>query len=403
MDASPHGAAQERPPEPRPRLPLGLRRFLLVLASAAFTLLLGEAAVRLYFWQRGVGREDVRDVLLRSQQAGRDLHGGAGLFGLVEPSPFPDIVYQVKPHLAGQWRERNLRTNRHGMRGPEVERAKPPRTYRVVGLGDSHMFGSGVHQQQTYMTLLQQRLDRHAAPGRRFETLNFGAPGYNTVMEVATLEHRALAFAPDLVLMHFIGNDFNPPHFLRPPRSFEPSRWYLVEMLRTLRGREEEGWDEELDDLPTRRERRNAEEYAHMEGLAPYRDAMRRLRRITSERRLPVIVFLLGANTPRRQMVGAVAAEMGLPLLNASPYFDLVLREQGGGRSFREAFVRGDAHPKALGHEAYARALFCELWHLGVPHLPPTRPAECLPAPLTERGDEIRAWSGGAALQGPPP
>jgi hypothetical protein len=375
----------------RPGKPF-LKRLALVAASLVVSLCLAEVALRVYFWSRGVGREDVRGVLVRSQQSGSKLHGGAGLFGLVEPSPLPDVVYQVKPHLEGTWRDEPLRTNRFGMRGPEVERKKPARTFRIVGLGDSHMFGSGVAQDETYTWLLERRLNERATDGWRFEVLNFGAPGYSTVMEVATLEHRALAFDPDLVLMHFIGNDFNAPHFLRRQHGLAPSRWYLVEMVRALRHAGEESWDEERDDLPPRAERRAAAEYRHMGGFPAYRQAMRRFRQLTKERRLPVLLFLLGENTPRRRQVREVAQQLGVPFLNTSPYFQLVLRERGGGRSFQEAFVRGDAHPKPLGHEAYAQALSCELSYLGVPHLRAPGAGECLPRLLTEDGGEISAW-----------
>ncbi len=376
-----------------------LQRLVLVALSVVVSLVLAEGLLRVYFWRLGIGRGDVRDVLARSRQASlSSLHGGAGLFGLIEPSPWPDVVYQVKPHLQGSWRDRPLRTNRFGMRGPDVEKEKPARTVRIACLGDSHLFGSGVGQDELYTRLLERRLNRHAADGYRFEVLNFGAPGYNTVMEVATLEHRALAFAPDVVLVHFIGNDFNPPHFLRPPRGLAPSRWYLVEMVRGLRYKTDtENWDEEADDVPardvpSRRERRSAEEYRHMGGLDAYRQAMQRLRSVTAERRLPVLVFLLGQNTPRRQKVRDVTRELGLPFLNTSPYFDLVLREKGRGRTFQQAFVRGDDHPKPLGHEAYARALFCELWRLGVPHLRQPEEGDCLPRLLTE---QPQAFGGG--------
>src|SRR6185503_18400383 len=106
-----------------------LPRLALVALSLLVSLCLAEAALRVYFWRRGVGREDVREVLARSQQASRKFHGGGGLFGLIEPSDLPGVVYQVKPHLVGTWRDQPLRTNRFGMRGREIGQRKGPRTF----------------------------------------------------------------------------------------------------------------------------------------------------------------------------------------------------------------------------------------------------------------------------------
>lgn len=155
---------------------------------------------------------------------------------MIQPSAYPEVVYELKPHVRGMFHDALVETNRFGLRGPEIRRKKPPRTYRIAGLGDSHMFGQGVGQNEFYLALLQRQLNACAENGWRFETLNFGTPGYNTVMEVGTFEYRALAFDPDLVLLHFIGNDLVAPHFLLPPRSLDPSDWFLVELVRGLFG-----------------------------------------------------------------------------------------------------------------------------------------------------------------------
>lgn len=67
--------------------------------------------------------------------------GRARLGDIVRLSPDPRIVYELVPGLDVTFLDVPLRTNPSGFRGPLVpaERARP--SVRVVGLGDSVMFG----------------------------------------------------------------------------------------------------------------------------------------------------------------------------------------------------------------------------------------------------------------------
>ena len=368
------------------------RRLLALSLSTLLGIVLAEAGLRAYFWSQGVGRQNVRELIERSKSAKPpELHGGGGLFGRMEPSPYPEIVYQLKPHLNGTLRGALVRTNRFGLRGPEVKKRKPANTYRIVGLGDSHMFGWAVDQGDEYLRLLEGMLNRHAEGGWKFEVLNFGTPGYNTVMEVATFEHRALDFDPDLVLLHFVGNDLFPPHFLRPPPGLAPSSWYLVELVKGFVTTRREGTSdfdaEENDDSddgeaekPSAPPGRPAERpvYAHLGGRMPFQRAMARLAELTRERHIPVLHFVLGVDGTLRRWARDQGLALGFRFLDVQPSFGAMVVERGiapDRASFRKAFVR-NAHPSPLGHLAYARALFCELERMQVPHLRPA-PEEC--------------------------
>ncbi|HVR07461.1 MAG TPA: SGNH/GDSL hydrolase family protein, partial [Thermoanaerobaculia bacterium] len=210
---------------------------LLSALSALLALALAEAGLRLWMGIADENPAEVRHKLERSRRASlaEASRGAFSLMGLVEPSEFQDIVYELKPKLDGTFRGQPVRTNSFGMRGPECTLRRQPDTFRIAGLGDSHMFGWGVGQDETYMHLVEERLNASPAGarrGRRYELLNFAVPGYNTVMEVATYEHRAMAFAPDLVLLHFVGNDFGLPHFMQLPRAQEPGlHLYLADFL----------------------------------------------------------------------------------------------------------------------------------------------------------------------------
>ena len=117
----------------------------------------------------------------------------------------PEIGWTLKPDLAwttgsAPW-EDGLTTNAAGFRDAPHSGARAPGVYRVVVLGDSFVFGSGVPQEAT----LTRRLSAHLGPG--FEIVNLGVPGYGTDQELLTLRRWGRTLSPDLVLLGFFWND----------------------------------------------------------------------------------------------------------------------------------------------------------------------------------------------------
>jgi lysophospholipase L1-like esterase len=363
-------------------------RLALALVSVLLTVALAEGALRLWFWHQGVSAGSLRDRLARSEQASLgSAEGRFSVYGLVRASTWPDIVYELKPNLVGSFRGQPVRTNSLGLRGPEVSPRKSPGTFRIVGLGDSHMFGWGVGQDETYLARLQALLDAAGAtatPGQRFEVLNFGVPGYNTTMEVATLEHRGMAMDPDLVVIHFVGNDFGLPHFLQPPgAALTPARWYLVELMRAVLGHggDDDGQpallDHEMDDVPAEERHAARQQYKHMAGEEAYRVAMDRLAELTAERGIPVVVLTLGDGEGRQLVVEAAKAH-GFTLLAANGHFAEYLAAQAGPHdrdSWRGALqIPDDGHPSALAHRLYSEVLFGEMARRGLVTATPGEP-----------------------------
>lgn len=354
-----------------------LLRLLAVVLSVALALLAAEGALRLYFAGKGAEEGDVRAALARSARAPVGKEGGRfNLSGLVEASPFPDVVYQLKPNLSGRFRGRSVRTNAQGLRGArDYALAKPPGTLRIAGLGDSVMFGWGVGEGEPYLQVVERELNRR---GRRAEVLSFAVPGYNTSLEVAAFERRALPYSPDLVVLHFIGNDLGLPHFLRRPDApaaggIAPSRWRLAEVLRRRFRPSPPSPDDEVDpDLighdrevePAVRDEAR-QQYQDLLGEEAFARALARLRRLTAPRRIPVIVLALGGDKGRGRMARDLAEANGFTFLNAGPRFHEYLVENGlaaDRKSWVTTFrVPKDGHPNALGHRLYAEALLGEL------------------------------------------
>ncbi|MDP7015336.1 MAG: GDSL-type esterase/lipase family protein [Pirellulaceae bacterium] len=95
--------------------------------------------------------------------------------------------------------------NSVGWRDVEHELEKPPNTYRIMGLGDSYLWGEGVRLQDCCLTKLEDLLQ----PGEqvRVETINTAFSSLNTVDQRDRLAYRGLAYEPDLVITFFVLND----------------------------------------------------------------------------------------------------------------------------------------------------------------------------------------------------
>jgi len=150
---------------------------------------------------------------------------------LIRRNPDDRIVYELRPGSRARYLGHEVRINALGMRDDETSVRKPPGRFRILALGDSHLFGWGVGQDESFAQVLERRLEE-LAPGR-FEVLDAGVPGYNTVMEARYFELHADELEPDLVLVHYVDNDMDLPNFLSvPPDPWTLRHSYLADLLR---------------------------------------------------------------------------------------------------------------------------------------------------------------------------
>jgi lysophospholipase L1-like esterase len=91
-----------------------------------------------------------------------------------------------------------------GFRPAELSRAKPARSLRVIGLGDSTSYGLFVGADAAFLPVLGREIS--AATGRPVETLNLGCAGFASD-RVAALLPAALALDPDLVVVYVGHNE----------------------------------------------------------------------------------------------------------------------------------------------------------------------------------------------------
>jgi len=130
----------------------------------------------------------------------------------------PDVGWRPRPDVSGWIRgesETYVSMNRAGYRDVDHPLAKPPRTYRIVVLGDSMTEAVEVPLDETYWRRLAAPLAACRGDGENVEILNFAVNGYGTAQEYLTLDKWALAWRPDLVLLAFFtGNDVTDNSFV---------------------------------------------------------------------------------------------------------------------------------------------------------------------------------------------
>jgi len=107
-------------------------------------------------------------------------------------------------YWARRWYTAHVRVNSLGYREREFPAEKPPGIYRIAVVGDSFTFGQGIEEEDRFSNRLERALNRE---GQRFEVLNFGRPGAETVDEVEMLKNAVIGVKPDFVLLQWLIND----------------------------------------------------------------------------------------------------------------------------------------------------------------------------------------------------
>ena len=116
--------------------------------------------------------------------------------GIVEFDP--DLIWRLKPRSSGI-----LATNELGFRDSSY---KSNSDYKILLLGDSVSWGDGVEMKQSYPFLLEEMLNRNY-PGKTFEIINTGVPGYSTFQQLIYLKKDGIKLKPNMIIHQFCLND----------------------------------------------------------------------------------------------------------------------------------------------------------------------------------------------------
>ncbi len=118
-----------------------------------------------------------------------------------------ELFWKLKPQLD----RHQLKTNRLGLRGPEIPRRKG-REYRILSLGESTTFGYRIEARETYSAVAQRKIG--TIDGKPLRIINAGIPGYTLFQGWIYLRRSGLDLEPDMVWLSFGRNDFLPVGYL---------------------------------------------------------------------------------------------------------------------------------------------------------------------------------------------
>ncbi len=123
------------------------------------------------------------------------------------------LGYKLKSNYNGNfpmslYQDKNIVVNSFGLRDSEKNYSKNVEL-RILGLGDSVTFGSGVNNNETYLYILQKYLEEEKLSA---ETINAGVSGYELSQEYNFYKKEGYKYHADIVTLGIVLNDINEPN-----------------------------------------------------------------------------------------------------------------------------------------------------------------------------------------------
>jgi len=268
----------------------------------------------------------------------------------------PFRVYRLRPNLKnlGEWSASDAPTNSFGYVGREWSLHKPVNTRRVALLGDSVAEGYGVNLDQTFGSLLENRLNATHPDGttQRFEVMSFSVGGYHLTQILDMAVEDAPRFEPDVYMLVLtelsVFRSWDTHLVDMIALGIDPKYEFLRETVRKAGASQE-------DDTPTL--------YAK---LAPFRIAVVREMLLemksNAERHHAQFIVLLvpaleDADLTRERFEGIpeLLASLHITAVNLLDTFDQV------PNPIFYRISKTDVHPNAQGHAMIAENLYSKL------------------------------------------
>ena len=282
---------------------------------------------------------------------------------IIQLSTNNKIIYELIPNSTYSFQNIVVKTNSRGFRDKEYPAKKPKKTKRIIGLGDSIMFGWGVEEEECYLSQLENMLNENESDSTNYEVINTGVPGYNTAMEVAVLENKIDLTQVDIVIINFIENDFDLPNFIRKRPPYTSLRQSFIR--KELFPDSLNGWrgiDARLHEAPFdttgyyEKDPENVPDiYKDMVGEKNYLAAMQKLKDLSEEYNFQLILLSNSLFKERPKSVTDFAKNSTIPYLDVR-YSWWDCKVEFNNKPYQISDI--DWHPNRYGHTCNARILY---------------------------------------------
>ncbi len=319
------------------------------LFKAILFLLLVGIAVELSFRVYMYGPSSLNPVVMNSMT---QIHDS----GFLKAADVPEVKYELRPNIDTIYKGMSFQTNSAGMRDDEYTLEKPAGTFRIVVLGSSWTMGSGVGNDDIWHAQLENKLNSESSDVR-YEFLNLAVDQYGLGEMLATLEHKGLAYDPDLILVAVTHWTPLVP-WDKPPKTYTPKpRRYAMFNLHSLRMADlalGTQWFVESDKPDLLRDMDRFRQQML--------DAGQILADITRTRGTPVMLVKLGYQRPwTKQTSNAVLESFAEPYPEIHYYETLDAVTSSGYSSAEMAVSKWDSHPNPLAHGLIADVIRAEM------------------------------------------
>jgi hypothetical protein len=271
-----------------------------------------------------------------------------GVSGMIKSSPFPGILYELKPRLDTYFKRTRFKTNSAGLRDKEYPLDKSPKTFRVAVIGDSFTMGAGIELEETYHKLIEKKLN-DTQTETTYEFINFGVGGYSLNQYLEVLRHKAAKYKPDLILIGFCPkNDFYDPHSNKVYKEkekgypfFESFLWN--KLVQIFPDPEEQGWRQDILD-------RLKGKYDEME-KGYMRRCFSEMGDFSRKHGIPIVVANLEVEPTELEFLEYITTGNGLLFINTSSSF----RWENRGDYYISSL---DDHPNAEANKIFAERIY---------------------------------------------
>ena len=325
-----------------------LGRVMLLSISLGLTVLVAE---KLFRWKLDSSQGFGTLEMFREYEEGRAIppQSRHPVSEVITLSNNKRLIYESRANMDRIYGPERVITNADGIRAEhDYEVAKADGQIRIVGIGDSGMWGWNTPQDGNYLAVLENSLKKD---GASVEILNGGVPGYNTQQQVEWLDYRGLKYSPDIVIVGWCNNDYDAPFFLYRPVDFTKLEGSLVyQYLFARRDFYEAAKPKVLIYTNFKNSGIPAEVF---EGMGPegVEKSLTRLLQMSQQHNFKVLVF-----GPMDETVVGICEKLELPVFNT-------LTEIPDDRYPKDYLVH-HMHPSPEGHRALGGYLLKELRRL---------------------------------------